>query len=80
MADPTKARPEEPTGDDDDGTGIAELGLVELRLEHRGARVQAVGQPPALAELVRWLSDEPGNFSVDLPAVPPPPPAEPAQR
>ena len=73
MAEPQKAPV--PLGEDGDD----ELGLVEVRLQHRGADVRATGMPAALAELVRWLSDEPGPFEVDVfPSAPPAPPAAPA--
>ena len=75
MAEPQKV-PVVPQDDDGDD----ELGLIEVRLQHRGADVRATGMPAAMAELVRWLSDEPGPFEVDvIPAAPPAQPAPPAR-
>lgn len=71
MAEPQKAPV--PLGEDGDD----ELGLIEVRLEHRGTRVTATGMADALARLVAALGEE-GAAVNGIPSVPPAPPAPPA--
>ena len=62
-----------PAANDGDDGG-EDLGLIEVRLEHKGAHVRATGMPAALADLVRHLGDEAAVVN----GIPPIPPAAPA--